>query len=254
MTNINDQAFSGQYEALRDFEDKAAYVTKGFFGEEAQTVGDSLGHKLALLKKSTVKTLYIIATVYPRTIQALEIGELSGFHRSTVFVHTRDLVELELIDQEILAGTENKNKPTHLYRLKPSIDREQVYRFFEAHVQKDSSLALALEQDQKEVVSVDGSKDDSSVSTELSESSSESAASGAVINGENSGVEQKALDEEMTFEEKVAEIINGMAQEIIALRERVSDLEERLHQKSRQAGQVDFSQAMNLLTKSGKSK
>ena len=53
--------------------------------------------------------------------------------------------------------------------------------------------------------------------------------------------------EEPTFEEKVAAIINGMAQEIVSLRERVSDLEQKLHQKSRHAGQVDLSQAMSLL-------
>jgi predicted transcriptional regulator len=260
MTSVDDHPFSGQYSTLRDLEDRATDVAKDLLGEKSQNSEDSLEYKLPLLKKNAVKTLYIIAEAYPNTTQATEIEKKSGFHRSTVSVHTRELGDLDLIDQQILRGTENKYKPTHLYRLKPGADpdadREQIRRFFEAYVQKDPSLVVDPENEPEEDSSVSDDlgnpwndeaqpwqepklNEPESVPDSLNVIDTEPELSPELSNEEDA--------EEPTFEEKVAAIINEMAQEIVSLRERVSDLEQKLHQKSRHAGQVDLSQAMSLL-------
>ncbi|MFN7468622.1 MAG: hypothetical protein ACK6CP_08655 [Pseudanabaena sp.] len=137
MTNIDDPSFLDQELDNRDLEEKRL--------SDDLIFDSTINQKLAQIKKGAIQTLYIISEAFPKKLQVTEIATRSSFHRSTIGAHCSDLVVHDLIEQEILVGTENKFKPTHLYWLKPNQNRDAIREIFEAQSKKDSSLAIKEE-------------------------------------------------------------------------------------------------------------
>ena len=225
MINLTDQSFLGQPSALRDFQDRAEQMVESL-SNGSRASENSLDYKLDRLKTNAVKTLFFVLTASPNMVQMVEIGEKTDIHRSTVSVHMRELEDLELIEKEILSGTENKYKPTYLYRLNPSVDRQRVREIFEAKFPNDPLLNLGTQP----LGSFDGEQTDLALESKREQTQ-----------GESDVVEEEGI------EQKIATIINAMAEEIVSLENRVSELEQKLDQKSQSGKQVDFSQAMHLL-------
>jgi len=194
---------------------------------------NSLEYKLDRIKKNAVRTFFIISEIYPSEIQTLEIAKKSEIHRSTISVHVKELEELDLIEKRIVPGTENKLKPTYSYKLASSIDRQRVREIFEIKFPGDPLLGNISQSSTPSFVKSDD---------EQQLDSTETAEPVALYDAQ-----PEISNFKQPFEEQIVSIIKKMAQEIVALQNRVSELEDKLSQESRRGEQVDLTEVFTLL-------
>lgn len=235
---LADHPSSGQYSAYRDLPERSESPTQGSHNTVGNKQSDTLYNQIALLQqKSGLKILYVLYEAYPSRLLTIEIADRADIHRSTVSVHVKDLVELGLVRQDIQAGTEKKFNPTLLFSLNSEIDREALRQIFESKIKSDPSFGVIHKE---KTVSQENPIDEESNLFDLIEdslsTSSESLLDQTPANSSGS-----------SFEEQIATLVTAMAQEIVSLQKRVSELEETISQKSQQRQQLDLSQAMSLL-------
>lgn len=70
--------------------------------------------------KTKIAILSVLIDEFPRFVQIIELANKTDIHRSTISVHCRELLQLKVIEQEIEPKTENKIRPTYLFRICPN--------------------------------------------------------------------------------------------------------------------------------------
>ncbi len=239
-STLADHASSGQYSALRDFSERTERATQGSlnnFGSQTEQY-ETLLSKIALLQhKSALKILYVIYDAFPDRLLTVQIAERADIHRSTVSIHVKDLVELGFVTQDIRPGTETKYKPSFLFGLNSEIDRKVLHEIFESKSKSDPYLTVIHKE--KTVPQENPIDSESSLFDVLEDSSP--------VPSETLVDQAPTTPPVSSFEEQIATLVTAMAQEIVFLQKRVSELEETINKKSQQRQQLDLSQAMSLL-------
>ncbi|MGB5963488.1 MAG: hypothetical protein WBG73_22820 [Coleofasciculaceae cyanobacterium] len=250
--NVDDQAFRGQPQALRDFPESVAKEKK-----ESSHV-----YTLARLGSSSLKILLAICDSFPDKLQSLEIASMVDLHRSTISKYTNELAQLELIEQSVLPGTENKQKPTYLFRLASKIEQEEIRDFVKRKgidnlpqqqinllaANEELHLLEAIQEESGSLPSKDLNPEDYiNVHSKI---------------GSNELLDQKPLKEyapeenqeevifyreSQSFESRVGMVLTQMATEIAALKNRVAHLEQQLEQKPQNVDTFDFNQVLSIL-------
>ncbi|MCX5982265.1 MAG: hypothetical protein NTY89_10785 [Nostocales cyanobacterium LacPavin_0920_SED1_MAG_38_18] len=252
---IYDHPFGSQQLPLKDLDDR----DRGAGGEDAllnnpsrepfflgnPEMPTSLKQKLALIQpKSAVKTIYVVAKASSPML-ASEISEATGLHRGTISGHAKDIVEIGIFCSSCVPGTEKKHKPTLMYSLSPDVDKDELFQIlsfidpslFEDTPQQSFSPEFTAQPDEE----VEHLQDKLSVNETDLTGSNEAGAS-AISTGNES------------FEQQISFILTQMAEEIVSLQNRVTELEQKTTQRVEERKQVDLSQALTILnsTKSGK--
>jgi|SanBayMetagenome_1026888.scaffolds.fasta_scaffold16493_2 hypothetical protein len=245
---VTDHASSDQYLALRDFHKRNESITQGSGDnlDDQTNQHETLLNKIALLQqKSALKILYVIYDAFPDHLLTLQIADRADIHRSTVSVHVRDLVELGLVKQDVQAGTEKKYNPTYLFSLNPEIDREDLREIFDSKIKSDSSLAVIHKE---KTVPPENAIDSEASILDLLDDSLDTSSNTLTDQTPTEADDQPPANiSASSFEEQIATLVTKMAEEIVFLQNRVSELEQIITQRSQQKQQLDLSQAMSLL-------
>ena len=190
--------------------------------------GDPLVYKLKRVKKNAIRTLYGVFLFHPKPCQILELSEMMDTHRSTISAHVNELEAVYMAVKSILPGTEKKTKPTGLYQLHPSVNHQELREIFEREFPGDPLLSPASE------VGTGEEPIAPQTDVELKPNLHESATTGS-----------DDSFQEVSFEQQIAQVIHQMAEEIVALQRRISQLEAQLSQRTQRG--ADLTQTISLL-------
>lgn len=251
--NVDDQAFRGQPQALRDFPESVAKEKK-----ESSHV-----YTLARLGSSSLKILLAICDSFPNKLQSLEIASMVDLHRSTISKYTNELAQLELIEQSVLPRTENKQKPTYLFRLASKIEQEEIRDFVKRKgidnlpqqqinllaANEESHLLEGTQEESGSLPSEDLNPEEQvDVRSEIRSNELPSQEPRKEYASEQiQEAEVKSYSESQSLEERVGMVLTQMAKEIAALRNRVAYLEQQLEQKPQNVDTFDFNQVLSIL-------
>ncbi|MBD2296738.1 hypothetical protein H6G06_25455 [Anabaena sphaerica FACHB-251] len=252
---IGDHPFGSQQLPLKDFDERGRGTggkdalldtpSREPFSLENPEMPTSLKQKLALIQpKSAIKTLFIVSKS-PSPLLASEISEATGLHRGTISGHAKDIAEIGLFHCSYVPGTEKKHKPTLMYSLSPDVDKAELFEIlsfidpslFEATPEQSFSPEFTAQSDEE----VEHPHSKLSVNeTDLTESN-------------EAGTSTLSTDNQ-SFEQQISFILTQMAEEIVSLQNRVTELEQKTTQRVEERKQVDLSQALTILNskKSGK--
>lgn len=143
-------------------------------------------------------------------LKSREIEEKLHMSRAPVLTRTKDMSNHGLLVRRVVPGTENRSKPAYQYFLPQNVSLQDI----------KTALSRFPVRPQTQITM-----------------DAETASPG---NDEIAAAKQ-------SFEHQIAVVINKMAQEIVALQNRVSDLEGKLSQESHRGEGVDFTDVINLL-------
>lgn len=143
-------------------------------------------------------------------LKSREIEEKLHMSRAPVLTRTKDMSDHGLLVRRVVPGTENRSKPAYQYFLPQNVSLQDI----------KAALSRFPVRPQTQIIT-----DTETVQTE---------------NGDLAATKQP-------FEHQIAVVINKMAQEIVALQNRVSDLEGKLSQESHRGEGIDFTDVINLL-------
>ncbi|MGK7892700.1 MAG: hypothetical protein AB4372_03370 [Xenococcus sp. (in: cyanobacteria)] len=141
-SNIEHGAFSSQDKALTVFSNRNHQ--ESWFEKFSQ-----------INKKSAVKALAGLNYYRTEWTQTVELEPILDLSRSTIIEACNKLYELNLADREILPGTENKRRPTYIYRLNQNLPSQAILEF--VHRKGLSNCLNLYDKDQtngKEVIAV----------------------------------------------------------------------------------------------------
>lgn len=126
MSNIYESVLPGQDKSLSSF--------------EAREIQEELFEKLSrVTTKRQFGALAGLTISSDSWVKSPEISNFIDFNRTTIGKGCNELCEIGLSDKKIAPGTENQNKPTLIFKLKPNIPitevicflkRKQVYNKF----------------------------------------------------------------------------------------------------------------------------
>lgn len=227
MSIISNPSLNGQHLASQsdrqNFNNVVAHQASLGFSQDY-----SLEEKLARVKKKAIRVLYALLLTHPEPCQTLGLSEVLDTHRSTVSVHINELEALDLTVRSVLEGTEKKLKPTGLYGLHPSVDHQELREIFNREFPGDPLLNASSEVPRQETPVI------AALGLDAKTNSSEADTVSSVGD----------LEED-SFEQQIAQVFHRMAEEIVALQGRVTDLEVQLSQKTRRG--ADLTETISLL-------
>jgi predicted transcriptional regulator len=210
------------------------------FGVRASQ-GSGMESTLRGVRDGSIRTLFALSGFPEGGVRTTDIAEKLQQHRSTTNTHLIELEEVGVISKIIEAGTENRIKPTYLYSIDASVDCRQLANLFE----KRFPQGLLVDLLQKNPIEQAESGADQKVrALDLSSLGSPAATRSATRIESSSPPEQS-----QAFESQLENLLNAMAEQIVSLQSRVTELESQLSIQSSRTSAPDLSHAIKLLSR-----
>lgn len=211
MTNINQPLFGAQPSLCEDFTNSDRQEILPLLVSERDK---ELKDPTSLIRaESQIRILCLLSDVYPKSLKTVEISDTVHLHRSTISAAANLLLEMELIEKAVVPGTENHVNPTLTFCI------AEKYK-----LQVKSAVHRWLAADPKLLSSVNNIDDSDSTESESLSSS----------------ISALPMD-------KLSLLVTEMARQIKSLQARVSVLESKLDETSKQNEAFDLSEAFDAL-------
>ncbi|MDJ1184517.1 MarR family transcriptional regulator [Roseofilum casamattae] len=118
MNSVEDPSLSGQLRASRESRNRgireAVVLSSKLFSSDGNLSKDPTA---LIANDNQIRILCTLNQAYPKSLRSTQISEAAHIHRSTVSLHSNELLELGLIEKSIVSGTERHVNPTLLYKL-----------------------------------------------------------------------------------------------------------------------------------------
>ena len=250
MPRLKRSCFLRQVSCLRDLEDLnlpsilqsidfTSFEGKG--SSESNDLDGTTATAVNKISKDAIKTLFVYLMAYPNLLGLRGVSVFSEMHRSTVSNHSAKFWKLGLTERYVKPGTEKKEKPTILYRLKDSVDREHILDLYQSRLKEDRNLGI-----KDELLGFEEKTNSQELhpQTNLSPDPIPTTAP--------SKTDLEPVNE--NFVSKISQMFSAMAEEIAKLKTQVSNLDNELKQYQQSSQNPDFIKAehrIRELTKAG---